>query len=56
MGRMDGYMQMVAVCQEFGWTYQEYISQPAFFLYLIREKIMRDNKAQEMQLKQKRRG
>ena len=40
-------MQIVAICQEFGWTYQEYMSQPSWFLTLIREKMVRDNKEQE---------
>lgn len=49
-------MQMVTICQEFGWTYEEYFSQPTFFLAAIREKMVRDNKAQEQALKQSKRG
>lgn len=56
MGKMDGLMLMVAICQEFGWTYFEYMSQPQWFLTLIREKMMRDNKEQELSLKKMRRG
>lgn len=56
MGKMDGQMQIVAVCQEFGWTYDEYMSQPAWFLTLIREKLIRDAKAQERDLKHIKRG
>lgn len=56
MGKMDSSMQMVAICQEFGWTYQQYVSQPAWFLTLIREKMIRDNKEQERRLKQSKRG
>lgn len=56
MGRMDGNMQMVALCQEFGWTYQEYVTQPAWFLYLIREKMVRDVKAQELEAQKRRHG
>lgn len=56
MGRMDASMQMVAICQEFGWTYEEYVSQPAWFLTLIREKLVRDRKEQELALKSSRRG
>lgn len=56
MGRMDTNMQMVAICEKMKWTYQEYVSQPAWFIYLLKEKIIRDTKAQEMQLKKQRRG
>lgn len=54
MGRADPLMQMVAICQEFGWTYDEYMSQPNFFLTAIREKITRDNKQQELEAKKAR--
>lgn len=53
---MDSTMQMVAICQEFGWTYQEYMSQPTFFLTLIREKMQRDNKERERELNKMKRG
>ena len=56
MGRMDRSMQIVAICQEFGWTYQEYMSQPSWFLTLIREKMVRDNKEQERAANKARRG
>ena len=56
MGKADQLMQMVAICQEFGWTYEEYMRQPNFFLSLIREKLIRDNKEQEMQIKKARHG
>lgn len=49
-------MQMVAICETYGWTYQEYQSQPAFFLAIIREKMRIDAKAQEMQAKKSRYG
>jgi hypothetical protein len=48
MGRMDGEMQIVAICQEFGWTYQDYHSQPAYFIQLIKEKMVRDAKRAEL--------
>lgn len=56
MGKADPLMQMVTICQEFGWTYEEYQNQPNFFIELIREKMKRDNKAQELQLKKTRYG
>jgi hypothetical protein len=45
-------MQMVTICEKFGWTYEEYQQQPAFFLMLIREKMVRDAKREEMARKQ----
>lgn len=56
MGKADSLMQMVALCQEFGWTYEEYMNQPNFFLTLIREKMVRDHKAQELEMKKARYG
>lgn len=44
-------MQMVHICKEFGWTYQEYLAQPIWFIKLIREKMIIDNKELEMQQK-----
>lgn len=35
-------MQMVAICEAFGWTYQEFMQQPTFFIELIREKMRID--------------
>lgn len=49
MGRMNGDMMMVAVCQEFGWTYDEYMDSPTWFLEMVREKLIRDNKETQRQ-------
>lgn len=49
-------MQIVAVCERFGWTYQEYLDQPTWFLTLIREKAIRDNKAEELRRNKLKRG
>jgi len=56
MGRADRLMQMVTICQEFGWTYQEYMEQPDYFIALMRGKLVRDNKAQERAAKRMRHG
>ena len=56
MGRMDDLMFAVWVCEKFGWTYQQYLAQPTWFITLIREKTMRDNKEKEMQLKKMHNG
>jgi len=49
-------MQAVVVCERFGWTYDEYLSQPVFFMRLIREKIVLDAKAEKLRAKQNKRG
>lgn len=56
MGRANSLMQMVTICHEFGWTYEEYMTQPTFFLAAIREKLTRDNKERELELKKAQRG
>lgn len=35
-------MQMVVICEMFGWTYDEFLDQPTFFIDLIREKLRVD--------------
>lgn len=54
MGRMDTLMQMVAICQEYKWTYHDFVSQPTWFIELVKAKQARDNK--EMELASKHRG
>jgi hypothetical protein len=49
-------MKVVTICHAYGWTYQEYQSQPDWFLQLLVEKMVRDNKEKEMQLKKINRG
>lgn len=49
-------MMVVAICQEFGWTYDEYMRQPSFFLEMVKEKLIRDQKEQEMSIKRMERG
>ena len=52
MGRMDKSMQMIAIMQEFGWTYGQYIETPSHVLTLITQKMRRDRKRQEIASKQ----
>ena len=54
MGRMTKPMQAIAVMQEFGWTYEEYLNAPKFILDLIPEKMKRDRKRQEMEANKQR--
>lgn len=49
MGRMTAPMQVIAIMQEFGWTYQEYMETPSYLLALIPEKMKRDRKRQELE-------
>jgi hypothetical protein len=53
---MNADMQIVKICQEYKWTYQDYISQPVWFIQLIKEKMVRDDKAKEMEERKQRHG
>ena len=56
MGRMDRSMQMIAIMQEFHWTYEQYQNTPNYVLTLIVEKMKRDTKEQELRSKSLNRG
>lgn len=51
MGRMDSLMQMAAICEAYGWTFEEYHSQPAYFIDLIKRKMDMDNKRRSLETK-----
>jgi hypothetical protein len=36
-------MEMVTICQEMGWTYYDFINQPAWFIELVEAKLRLDN-------------
>jgi hypothetical protein len=40
-------MQVVALCERFGWTYTEYMSQPASFIDLLMKKLEIDAKKEK---------
>jgi len=40
---------IVEICERFGWTYQEYLEQPAWFIDLIIEK----NKTESQEMKRR---
>ena len=44
-------MQIPIICESFGWTYQEYIEQPTWFINLIKERMQIDAKNQSQELK-----
>lgn len=50
-GKLDLEMQIVVMCETFGWTYQQYIEQPTWFIELIREKMKIDSQIAENQAK-----
>jgi hypothetical protein len=56
MGKLDGHMQVAAICEAFGWTYQQYHDQPAHFIELIKGRMRIDAKEQELQSKKSKRG
>jgi len=37
-------MVVIAICQETGWTYDEYMEQPSWFLELLKEKLQTDSR------------
>lgn len=49
-------MLIVSICQEFGWTYDEYMDQPDYFVQAIREKLVRDRKREKLEIKHMRHG
>lgn len=46
-------MQMVVICETFGWTYAQYLDQPLPFISLIKEKMKVDAQKAEKASKQK---
>ena len=47
-------MQVVAICEMFGWTYEQYYDQPQHFLELIRDKMRVDGKRAEQAAKSRK--
>ena len=43
-GKSMGNLAIVGICEMYGWTYQEYMSQPTWFIDLIIEKMKIDAK------------
>ena len=43
-------MQVVSICQEMGWTYQEYMNQPKWFIDLLKDKWQIDNDNMKKQI------
>lgn len=47
-------MFMLITCETMGWTYQEYMSQPVWFIEALRQKMSIDNKRDAMNAKKLR--
>lgn len=45
MGRMTEEMMIISVCREMGWTYWEYLIQPAWFLDMIIDQMRIDSES-----------
>lgn len=46
-GKVTPEMKMVALCEKMGWTYQQYLAQPTFFLDLLWGKLDIDAQIRE---------
>lgn len=49
-------MLIVSICEQFHWTYDEYMRQPNWFVTLIREKLVMDRKERDLQAKKQSHG
>lgn len=36
---MTSEVQIVAICQEFGWDYYQYMAQPKWFIEILKDKL-----------------
>ena len=50
-GAVDEDVVIATVCREMGWTYDDYMSQPAYFVELIYEILQGERQAQKKALK-----
>jgi len=51
-GSLPEEILIAEICEKFGWTFQEYLEQPAWFVELIVEKI----KAEGEEIKRREKG
>lgn len=47
-GKADKRFSILAICERFGWTYQEYLERPLWFDAFLEMKDKADAKAQEV--------
>lgn len=43
-------MEMISICQEMGWSYQEYMMQPKPFIASLQDKMQLDSKERTKEL------
>lgn len=43
-------MEIVAICQEMGWDYYQYIEQPNWFLDMVRIKLRTDSERMKREM------
>ncbi len=43
LSRLTPEMEIVSICQEMKWSYQTYVSQPEWFLDLLKAKLSCDS-------------
>jgi len=46
-------MQVVVICEKYGWTYNEYLEQPKPFIDLIKDKMRIDAQVAEKESKKR---
>ena len=49
-------MLIVSICQEMGWTYQEYMEQPKWFIDLVKDKLQIDGENIRKQINKTKHG
>lgn len=47
-------MFMLVLCEKTGWTYDQYLDQPTWFIDALRQKMAIDNKREELAAKRLR--
>lgn len=46
-------MEMISICQEMGWTYQQYMQQPKSFIASLQDKMQLDSKEMKKEINKK---
>ncbi len=48
-GEVDYRFNILNICEMFGWTYKEYLSNPVWFLQLLDAKLEADNEHRKIE-------
>jgi len=46
-GFLDSMMAAAVICADYGWTYEQYLAQPTWFIELIKGKMKIDSQREE---------